>query len=64
MNRNVKSGDVDNYDVIPRVVNADVHGQKIVDILIKERKRRGQGMNQFTMPLPILSSYPVSQRIA
>lgn len=63
MNKNVKSGAVDNYDVIPRVVNSDVHGQKIVDILAKEGKRRVQSVNRFTLPLSILSSHPVSQRI-
>lgn len=52
MNRSVKSGDVDNYGEIPRAMNADVHGQKIVDILVKERKRRGQSMNGFTPPHP------------
>lgn len=64
LNRSVKSGDVGNYDVIPRVVNIDVHGQKMVDILVKARKRRGQGMKRFTLPLSISSSHPVSQRMA
>lgn len=41
MDRSVKSRDVDNYDVMPRVMNADVPGQTIVDILTKERKRAG-----------------------
>lgn len=43
MNRSVKSGDVGNYDIIPRVMNADVHGQRMVDILVKKKKEREEG---------------------